>query len=253
MYYVYHLIDPRTNEPFYIGKGKDDRCYRHLNETYKNTENKKKFGRICQIRKHGFEPSVKFIHENIIDENEAYDLEYTEIKKYGRQDIEPSGILTNICEDNRPPNVTGYKRSEETKKKISLKNQGEKNGMYGKTYTTEELEKMSIRNSGVNNGFYGKKHTEKTKKLMKEKRALQPPTSGMYGKNHTEHTKQKLREANKKQFEDPWQIEMRHELSRKHNKGRKWYYHPKTLKRKFVKEQPGGYLPGQKPKEVKRG
>ena len=29
MYYVYALIDPRNNKPFYIGKGKDNRAESH--------------------------------------------------------------------------------------------------------------------------------------------------------------------------------------------------------------------------------
>ena len=30
-YYVYMLLDPRDNKPFYIGKGKDNRIFNHLN------------------------------------------------------------------------------------------------------------------------------------------------------------------------------------------------------------------------------
>lgn len=31
-FYVYALIDPKTNKPFYIGKGKDDRIKQHFSE-----------------------------------------------------------------------------------------------------------------------------------------------------------------------------------------------------------------------------
>lgn len=33
LYYVYIYIDPRNNFPFYIGRGKNDRCYKHSKET----------------------------------------------------------------------------------------------------------------------------------------------------------------------------------------------------------------------------
>jgi uncharacterized protein len=43
MYYVYELIDPRVNLPFYVGKGKDKRVYFHLSEQSRaKSENKKK-------------------------------------------------------------------------------------------------------------------------------------------------------------------------------------------------------------------
>ena len=34
-FYVYELIDPRTNSVFYIGKGKGKRVFQHLNEKQK--------------------------------------------------------------------------------------------------------------------------------------------------------------------------------------------------------------------------
>jgi len=40
--YVYLLIDPTTDEPFYVGKGKDDRVFNHINqEIIEETENLK--------------------------------------------------------------------------------------------------------------------------------------------------------------------------------------------------------------------
>ena len=34
-FYVYGLIDPRTNQLFYIGKGKDNRVFEHEKESIK--------------------------------------------------------------------------------------------------------------------------------------------------------------------------------------------------------------------------
>ena len=40
--YVYLLIDPANNEPFYVGKGKNNRVFAHINqEIEEETENLK--------------------------------------------------------------------------------------------------------------------------------------------------------------------------------------------------------------------
>jgi hypothetical protein len=62
MYYVYELIDPRVNLPFYVGKGKNDRVYFHLSEQSRvKSDNARKFNKIQKIRKDGFEPEIKIV------------------------------------------------------------------------------------------------------------------------------------------------------------------------------------------------
>ena len=34
-YYVYRLIDPRTGQTFYVGKGKGNRVFAHVNDALK--------------------------------------------------------------------------------------------------------------------------------------------------------------------------------------------------------------------------
>ena len=58
MYYIYAYIDPRTNLPFYIGKGKDDRKYDHLKETDENTENKEKHRIIEELKSLNLTPTI---------------------------------------------------------------------------------------------------------------------------------------------------------------------------------------------------
>ena len=39
-YYVYRLIDPRTYQTFYVGKGKGDRVFQHVKELFEKPEKK---------------------------------------------------------------------------------------------------------------------------------------------------------------------------------------------------------------------
>ena len=106
MYYVYQLVDPRNNMPFYIGKGSNDRSKSHLKKI-PSTRNVYKENKIKKIRDEGLEPIIEYVSVNIIDEDLAYDMEAEIISHYGRKGYEENGILTNICKDSRPPNHKG--------------------------------------------------------------------------------------------------------------------------------------------------
>jgi hypothetical protein len=175
MYYVYALIDVRTNFPFYIGKGLkvNERHLDHFNESIESTSNRHKIFKINHLKSLGYAIPVDILVDNIIDENEAYEIETEFIKKYGRENIDPSGILTNICLDNRPPSWKGKKQSsehianrvasyietckivgrkshsEETKKKIARL--GKSNPFYGKHHTAENRQAHSNRMKGNKN------------------------------------------------------------------------------------------------------
>ena len=41
-YYVYLLIDPRNEKPFYVGKGSGDRCFAHVEEAHKTEKDTSK-------------------------------------------------------------------------------------------------------------------------------------------------------------------------------------------------------------------
>lgn len=69
-YYVYQLIDPITNNPFYIGKGSSDRAWTH-NKFKDGNENPYKDRFIRNLHNQNLEPIVKIIsHFN--SEQEAY-------------------------------------------------------------------------------------------------------------------------------------------------------------------------------------
>ena len=89
MYYVYRLIDPRNKLPFYIGKGKDNRMFKHeqytKNGKYPNG-NKKLYERILEIKSQ----NLDIIYEKIFEtenENLAYKIENEKIKEIGIENL----------------------------------------------------------------------------------------------------------------------------------------------------------------------
>lgn len=89
-YYVYELIDPRTNEVFYIGKGKGKRMYQHEKSAKTNCSvNSKKTGVILDIHNAGLEVLYKVVADGLT-EAEAFNLEHKLISE-GKE------YLTNIA------------------------------------------------------------------------------------------------------------------------------------------------------------
>lgn len=195
MYYVYHLIDPRNSLPFYVGKGKNNRAKSHL--LYKGcmNENKRKKKYILDLKSEQLEPIINYIVEHIEDEDDAYVIETKEIQKYGRKGYESDGILMNHGLDRRPPNMKGYKHTEQTKRKIREGRIGSNNPMWGRKHTDEWKKNHS--------DYMKKNHHFKNPKIKKKTLdAIQKrgPTKGMTGKKHSEVTKEKMRTARRKQI-----------------------------------------------------
>ena len=79
--YVYIYIDPRTDEIFYVGKGKGNRCFSHLSDQSESDKVK----RIQEIREENKEPIIEMlIHgvpENVALKVEASVIDLLDLKK----------------------------------------------------------------------------------------------------------------------------------------------------------------------------
>lgn len=82
-YYVYRLIDPRNGETFYVGKGKDNRVFKHIAEEIKTNDEgiNEKMQRIREIRLSGFKVG-HVIHRHGMDELTAFEVEAALIDAY---------------------------------------------------------------------------------------------------------------------------------------------------------------------------
>jgi hypothetical protein len=127
--YVYTLVDPRNNLPFYVGKGSGERCNFHVVEAKYYVKRKSlKLNKIRKLLQLGMEPIVVKIEENVSDE-QALDLEcllISEMRDFGIP-------LTNMTDGG--DGAQGYKHTEEHKQRMSER-------FKGRIITEEHRQKM---------------------------------------------------------------------------------------------------------------
>lgn len=204
MFYVYQYVDPRNNEPFYIGKGTNDRKLDHLKETIDTTINVRKYYKIQSIKSEGFEPIIQEL-ATFENEEDAYILEYQLIQKYGRKGIDKNGILMNLTLGCNPPSHKGKKWWNDgikQKQSIDSPGQGWVLGTLskGKTWWTNgTVDKQSVECPGI--GWYAgrqkmKSHTPWNKGLTGTQVPWNKGLTGITGNKHTDESKRKLREYN---------------------------------------------------------
>jgi len=90
-YYVYHLIDPRDNFIFYVGKGSGNRIKQHISDAKAGkVQNAEKHRRIEDIHKAGLNVVELIVADNLTEDH-AFIIERGMI-----QDMKHNGI-TNIA------------------------------------------------------------------------------------------------------------------------------------------------------------
>lgn len=161
--YTYGNFISFLYEPFYVGKGKDKRCYNGLKDNF----NPFKKNTIKSIKNKKLSVFILKILNNTTEEN-AFLFEKYLIGIIGRKDLK-RGTLTNLT--NGGEGVSGW--SEEQRKELSNRVSGKNNPMYGKGHLIE-----GFRNP-MKNPEISKKATETRTKngfkplpLSKEQRKL---------------------------------------------------------------------------------
>lgn len=110
-FYVYQLVDPRNNQPFYIGKGTGYRMKSHLTEAKQpkiKWTNAIKCERIVSIWTSGLDVIAAKIATDL-SESDAFILEDKLIQQYGLL-ITNTGILTNVHSSSSFPRSGNIKR-----------------------------------------------------------------------------------------------------------------------------------------------
>lgn len=115
-YYVYSLINPLTNLPFYIGKGKGKRYKSHFREkSLLYGKNKLKNYYIKKILDSGNKTIVEIVFISNIEED-CLLKEIELISKHGRLNL-GTGILTNLTDGG--DTTSGWIMPKETRDKVS--------------------------------------------------------------------------------------------------------------------------------------
>ena len=130
MLYIYEHIRPDTNAVFYVGKGTNKRMHsKHRRNAHWNNIVRKAGGfTVREVCRHEDEELVFLAEQERIDQ----------LKRLGVK-------LANKTDGGEGP--SGYRHTEETKRKIAELQTGEKHWRFGKQATEEEIAKLKYARS----------------------------------------------------------------------------------------------------------
>lgn len=163
-YTVYRHIAP--NGKMYVGITKQEPQKRWANG--RGYINNIYFGRA--IEKYGWQ-NIK--HEVLLDcltEKEARFAEEVFIFVWNLQDPKLGYNILSGGEINSGANHPNYgkRRSDETRRKISIANSGNRHYNYGGSLSDSHKHKISKALIGANNPYYGKKHSDEVRRKMSD-------------------------------------------------------------------------------------
>ena len=195
---VYLHTKKNTNEVFYVGIGKTE------NRAYSKSDRNVHWKRI--VEKYDYD--IQIIHKNL-DWETACEIEKTLINEYGRDTLSNmtdggEGMCNPSIEirdkmskaqigkrqsletiEKRVSKIKGIPLSAEHKEKLRQSKLGNKNPMYGKTFTMNEIGREKIKNANI-----GKTYSDETKLKMSLAKIGKPTWNK--GLSMTDETKQKM-------------------------------------------------------------
>jgi hypothetical protein len=182
--YVYTLVDPRNNLPFYVGKGSGERCNAHVVEAKYYVKRKSlKLNKIRKLMRLGMEPIVIKLEENVSDK-QALDLEcllIAEMRDLGFN-------LTNMTDGG--DGAQGYKHTEDHKQKMSDLQKGRVFSEETKQRMRKPKSEQGRKNIAEARLTTTYRPSEETKKKTSE--ALKGRPSPMTGRTHTDDARAKM-------------------------------------------------------------
>jgi len=200
IFYVYVYLDPRKPgtyiydeysfdyEPFYVGKGSNNRLYYHIKDGYHS--NNHILNKIKKIQlETGCDPIIIKIMDQISEEI-SFNLEKHIIQTIGRVDLH-KGPLCNFTEGGEGSSNP----SDETRKKMSERAKKRTPSFSGKQHTDESKRKMSESAMGRKNTLeHRKKISEARKGIKKSEETKKRMSDAMLGNNNkSKYIKSKIK------------------------------------------------------------
>lgn len=169
MYYVYVYSDPRDGVPFYVGKGKGDRAYKHLKETKDNTENYLKYCKIKSLLNGGVAPDIQIVFASD-DEEACLQVEAELIARHGRK--VDGGTLTNIVTTHAEflKERAARPRGAEYKRSMSEAKRGAKNPMYGVEPWNKGIPCSDVTKQKISQSNKGRRYTDEERRSRQNTR-----------------------------------------------------------------------------------
>lgn len=165
VWYVYLLVDTRTGLVFYVGKGKERRCYVHVTRAKRwvtrdreGRVNAKLYNKINSILSDGFQVEYVFVARDM-KECDALLLEQKTIADYG---------VENLC--NLTHGGEGETRTADVQAVIARKHKAWRESSAGRAYFAQLAEAYR----GENNPMWGRREDEEHKMSRMKNMLVKP-------------------------------------------------------------------------------